>query len=50
MLLHIRPADFATQTVGQGGDDVVERFGHRDEGVVGAEDDVVGAEYVDCGL
>ena len=35
------------QVGGQGGDDVVDGFGHRREWVVGSEDDVVGAEDVD---
>jgi hypothetical protein len=32
------------QVGGQGGDDVVEGLGHRREGVVGSEDDVVAAK------
>jgi hypothetical protein len=31
----------------QGGDDVVERLGHRGEGIVGSEDDVIAAEDLD---
>lgn len=47
MILQILAADPVMQVVGQGGDDVVQRFGHRGEGVVGTENDVVAAEYLD---
>ena len=47
MFLQIGAADSAMQVGGQGGDDVVERLGHRGEGIVGSEDNVIAAEDLD---
>ena len=44
MFLQIGAADPATQVRGQVGHDVVDGLGHRREGVVGSEDNVVAAE------
>jgi len=47
VFLQIGAADSAMQLGGQGRDDVVERLGHRGEGVVGSEDDMIAAEDID---
>jgi hypothetical protein len=47
VFLHICAADPALQVGGQGGDYVIDGFGHRREWVVGSEDDVVATEDVD---
>ena len=47
MFLQIGAADSAMQVGGQGGDDVVQRLGHRGERIVGSEDDVIAAEDID---
>jgi hypothetical protein len=46
VFLQICAADFLTQVGGQVGHDIVDGLGHRREGVVGSEDDVVAAEDV----
>src|SRR5829696_8615891 len=48
--LHIFSADAVAQIGGQVGYDVLDRIGHGRKRVVGAQDDVVGAERVDCRL
>jgi len=47
VFLHIGAADPALQVGGQGGDDVIDGFGHRREWVVGSEDHVLAAEDLD---
>jgi len=47
MLLQIGAADPATQVSGQGGDDAVKGLRHRRKRVIGSEDNVVVAEYLD---
>jgi hypothetical protein len=44
VLLQIGAADPVLQVGGEVGDDVIDRFGHRREGVVGSKDDMVVAE------